>query len=208
MFISLNQSIMNKAHPIGTVYQNVADNTNPYTLFGVGTWQRVTGKYLRAMTDPEGSGATALNPKMGGTNSINIDWQHNHGNTNNISGAPNTNYTSTPKNSGADYPNVSTIGNHAHSVRLGWAIPSSGYRIRTTTALELGAVSGSYTGSTVVVDNPLSNVSGDSGSHTHSMPHDHLMTHYHTTNNAGTQTSSVKTIEPEWVGTYSWIRVL
>lgn len=60
--------------PIGTVYQNVTDPTNPATLLGVGTWERITDKFLVS----RGSAFTST----GGATSYSLTYanipQHQH----------------------------------------------------------------------------------------------------------------------------------
>ena len=92
-------------YPVGTVYQNKTDGTNPGTLFGFGTWVQITDRFLiaRGSTyhgDANGQGGSATytlsesnipahNHAMGGPNNdqtsgepaniISIDISHNHG---------------------------------------------------------------------------------------------------------------------------------
>lgn len=39
--------------PIGSHYSNETDDTNPATLFGFGTWQRVQGKFIVGVDDSD-----------------------------------------------------------------------------------------------------------------------------------------------------------
>ena len=42
-------NILNKVYPVGSIYQNVSDATNPGTLFGVGHWTKIEDKFLAAL---------------------------------------------------------------------------------------------------------------------------------------------------------------
>ena len=39
-------STIDAVYPVGTIYQNASVDTNPSTLFGVGTWEKIEGKFL------------------------------------------------------------------------------------------------------------------------------------------------------------------
>lgn len=41
-------SIIDRIYPVGSIYQNKLNNTNPGTLFGIGTWVQITDKFLAA----------------------------------------------------------------------------------------------------------------------------------------------------------------
>ena len=49
--------IVNRLYPVGTYYWS-SNATNPATLFGVGTWERVKDKFLLAAGDTYAAGAT------------------------------------------------------------------------------------------------------------------------------------------------------
>lgn len=49
--------MLNKVYPVGAIYISTS-NTNPYTLFGVGTWEQITGKFLLASSDNHSAGTT------------------------------------------------------------------------------------------------------------------------------------------------------
>lgn len=41
-----NVNILNKVYPVGSIYQNMTDPTNPAVLFGIGTWVEVNDRFL------------------------------------------------------------------------------------------------------------------------------------------------------------------
>ena len=45
-------TILKAVYPIGTIYTNASNTNNPNTIFGVtiGTWQQITGRFLRSNT--------------------------------------------------------------------------------------------------------------------------------------------------------------
>ena len=38
--VNLNEKTIENTYPVGSIYMNASDNTNPATLLGVGTWER------------------------------------------------------------------------------------------------------------------------------------------------------------------------
>lgn len=50
--------ILDVTYPVGTIYQNGSVNTNPSTLFGVGTWEKIEGKFLYGTATGTSLGST------------------------------------------------------------------------------------------------------------------------------------------------------
>ena len=72
-------------YPVGSIYMSV-NNTNPATLFGFGTWERITGGFMYGCVDSYGIGngtGTSTGASTGNTGSttltINQMPAHNHG---------------------------------------------------------------------------------------------------------------------------------
>ena len=75
-------NIFNSLYPIGTIYQNATDSTNPATLFGVGTWVSLApGKVLVGL-DPTDTDFNAAG-KEGGSKDVTLTGAnhapHTHG---------------------------------------------------------------------------------------------------------------------------------
>lgn len=64
--MSLTKQILRLAYPVGSVYVNVSDSTNPATLLGFGTWERLSGRFLLGATDNGSSGASQAAGRTGG----------------------------------------------------------------------------------------------------------------------------------------------
>lgn len=45
-------------YPVGSIYMNTSDNTNPGTLFGFGTWEKIEGRFLLGSSSSHQIGAT------------------------------------------------------------------------------------------------------------------------------------------------------
>lgn len=60
---SVFQTIMDKSHPIGSYYWS-DDSTDPYEVFGIGTWQRVTDTFMYAISDNETPGVKKTTSTM------------------------------------------------------------------------------------------------------------------------------------------------
>jgi len=217
LYDSLNQSIMNKSHPVGYVYMNALNDTDPYTLFGVGTWQKIEGAYPRGMKFGDTLDGTV---KYTGKLGLNNLPEHNHGNTNNITSAPNGSYTSNAMNSGASAQTTSAESSHKHPDRL-FFTNEAGSRLAGVVLLGTGGVNTDITNissstnnrnklvinDTVPANDTYANSRNMPGTaHTHTLSHDHLMTHIHATNNAGS--ANPDSINPDHILTSMWIRVL
>ena len=62
---SIEQAILSKAYPVGTIYQNKTNPTNPATLFGFGTWQKITDAFLACAS---ANSYSDVEPKYNGSN--------------------------------------------------------------------------------------------------------------------------------------------
>ena len=69
---AIQSSILQAAYPVGAIYMSTV-STSPATLFGFGTWERITGKFLLAATDNGSSGASQAAGNTGGSAT------HSHG---------------------------------------------------------------------------------------------------------------------------------
>ena len=45
-------------YPVGSIYMNTSDNTNPGTLFGFGTWEKIEGRFLLGSSSSHQIGVT------------------------------------------------------------------------------------------------------------------------------------------------------
>lgn len=115
-------STIDAVYPVGTIYQNAAVDTNPSTLFGVGTWEKIEGKFLYGTVTGIALGSTGGAPTVT-LNSGNIP-RHNHDVINST-------------NASAD---LTTHSNSGHAHRIANYImdviynPGSGYVIPTFSA--------------------------------------------------------------------------
>lgn len=50
---------MQALYPVGSIYSNISDSTNPATLFGFGTWVAITGKVVVGLDSGDASFDTA-----------------------------------------------------------------------------------------------------------------------------------------------------
>lgn len=75
-------AVIDEVYPVGAIYVSVSP-TSPATLFGVGTWERITGRFLLAATDEGESGAEQAAGRTGGeashTLTLNEMPSHTHG---------------------------------------------------------------------------------------------------------------------------------
>lgn len=78
---------MESVYPVGATYIST-NSTNPATLFGFGTWERIEGKFLLGATDGgTGSGASYIAGATGGAATVTLTAAqsglpaHNHGTT-------------------------------------------------------------------------------------------------------------------------------
>ena len=91
--------MMQLEHPVGSVYFTLTD-TNPSTILGVGTWQKIgTGYKLGIVGSVKDKNGTAHNTVAG--NNTDGEWTH----ANSVAEIPSHNH-------GAS---CSTVGNHAHA---------------------------------------------------------------------------------------------
>lgn len=73
--------VLNKFYPVGSLYFNASNNTNPGSLLGFGTWVAVPGQFIAgydaSQTEFNAAGAT------GGEKTHTLSWDempaHNHG---------------------------------------------------------------------------------------------------------------------------------
>jgi hypothetical protein len=52
------EKLINLIYPVGSVYQNALVQTDPNVLFGVGTWERITGRFLYGVSATDTLGVT------------------------------------------------------------------------------------------------------------------------------------------------------
>ena len=182
-------NILNKVYPVGSIYQNISDSTNPAVLFGIGTWEQITDKFLAC------KGSTFVTDG-GGTYTLteaNIPL-HNHGG---YTGNSYTGITAT-ENLDASAAGVSIFDpGHVHEyIHAFGGAPYFG-----VPAGEGGA--GFYWGS----DNygSSTNYTGITATHYHA----HSITdkqHTHTISNYGWATPTAIDIVPKYQAVYTWKR--
>lgn len=49
---------LSQVYPVGSIYMSTS-STSPATLFGIGTWERITGRFLLAATDGGAAGGNS-----------------------------------------------------------------------------------------------------------------------------------------------------
>ena len=109
--------------PIGTVYQNMTDSTNPATLLGVGTWAQVTDRFLIA----RGSTYTGTGGASTVTLNVNHLPQHLHPLGGSTGGSKAELEVYHSHTHGASHDHTLTQTAHSHLVNLGGnvSIPST-----------------------------------------------------------------------------------
>ena len=81
-----NTDVLKAVYPVGAVYVSTVA-TSPATLFGFGTWERLTGRFLLAATDGGSSGASQAAGNTGGAATVTLTAAqsgvpaHSHGHT-------------------------------------------------------------------------------------------------------------------------------
>ena len=128
---ALNPSVFERMYPVGSIYINAADNTNPNTLFGFGTWEAYGAGRVIVGLDESQTEFNAVN-KTGGhkelqshshTGSTSTAGSHTHGVTKRFIqdiGGNSGNLKQTAGGAPMPWQNLSSIdmsaaGDHAHS---------------------------------------------------------------------------------------------
>lgn len=128
----LKQLIFEQIYPVGSVYMNANKSANPSEILGFGEWQRIAGKYIRAL----GTSETAM---TGGSDTITVAMlpSHNHSvniNTNSKGGHTHDLYCSgyDEESDGGNKNRFPTMKSNTSSAYLltasynGWNIEKSG----------------------------------------------------------------------------------
>lgn len=55
---ALKTAILQAVFPVGSIYTNINDSTNPATTFGFGTWERIQGQFILGASATHGAGTT------------------------------------------------------------------------------------------------------------------------------------------------------
>ena len=141
--------IANVMYPVGSIYTSVV-STSPATLFGIGTWEQIKGRFLYACEDA-GTGAIAA------------------GDT---GGAKTVSYTPAGTNSGGSVSShtltTTEIPSHNHTF-TGSAVTSGGISANHTHTGTSGNQSANHT-HTTTTGNPSANHTHAGPSHTHTGP--------------------------------------
>jgi len=179
---ALKAQIINTIYPVGAIYMSL-DNTNPGTLFGVGTWEQITDKFLVAA----GTYFTMSTP-TGGASSVTLQTAN----------LPSHNHSFTGSTVSTD-----SQGSHEHWFypKLQWqnsSVQSNGNVVRTASGWAPD-LAGNLSGSMTVNYNSLSQGTGYAGEHTHSI------TCGGTVGNTGSGTAF--SIIPPYQVVYIWKRV-
>ena len=179
---ALKAQIINTIYPVGAIYMSL-DNTNPGTLFGVGTWEQITDKFLVAA----GTYFTMSAP-TGGASSVTLQTAN----------LPSHNHSFTGSTVSTD-----SQGSHEHWFypKLQWqnsSVQSNGNVVRTSSGWAPD-LAGNLSGPMTVNYNSLSQGTGYAGEHTHSI------TCGGTVGNTGSGTAF--SIIPPYQVVYIWKRV-
>ena len=181
--------ILESVYPIGATYIST-NSTNPATLFGFGTWERIEGQFLLGATDEAaGSGASYLAGATGGAATVTLTAAqsglpaHNHGTsiTQPAFSTPSLSHTitqpafTTPKfthnitqpvikSSGYIANGITSSGGHTHTCK--------GFRNLPTSSTGNPVVAAAAVGSSGIENDPVKNTSiqNTSGTHTHNLP--------------------------------------
>ena len=79
--------ILKKIYPVGSIYCNYSDNTNPKTLLGFGTWKAIEGRFIIGVdktytVGTGGSSSVSLTVDNLPSHTHGMDHKHNRGNMN------------------------------------------------------------------------------------------------------------------------------
>lgn len=89
---AIKTAILQAVFPVGSIYTNINDSTNPATTFGFGTWERIQGQFILGASATAGAGSTGGNstvtlkaeniPALEGTitNGTGVVWAQNNAN--------------------------------------------------------------------------------------------------------------------------------
>lgn len=195
--------------PVGTVYQNKLDGTNPGTLFGFGTWIPITDKFLACRGDSLRPGGIIGNFSYQLTEA-NIPL-HNHGGSTgshdaNVSVRSNVTGINQTNSLTADQVGVSiNDGGHSHgSLQAVGGEPYLGYPLAGGAGFFWQNVGGS-------TDPAYSNISA-THDHIHSITdngHTHDIVdggHLHSISSYGQANPTAIVTVPEYVDVYTWYR--
>jgi len=130
-------NIFDLIYPVGSIYMSM-NNTNPATLFGVGTWEQLSGGFLYGAVNSTGTGngsgtSTGTNNGNTGSTTLTVDQipSHNHSISRGVSEVspgssqtPNTSwdtgfkfdYNLTTGNKGGGKGHTHTLNNHTHTI--------------------------------------------------------------------------------------------
>ena len=98
-------STIDAVYPVGTIYQNASVDTNPSTLFGVGTWEKIEGKFLYGTATGIALGSSGGAPTVT-LGVANMPSHYHSTNIGSTTGSISGGITSTAKNwNGASYIN-------------------------------------------------------------------------------------------------------
>ena len=185
-------NILNKVYPIGSIYQNKSDATNPSVLFGIGHWTQITDVFLCAI-------GTTLNNQWAGnfnyTLSENNIPQHNHG------GLVGGNYATIVNSDNiANSTDTSTTGitaKHPHMHPM-WNRNDLGVEYHF--GVEYGLC---------VYGNASTEYADPEGVTITDYGHRHVITqqpHQHTISNYGSATPTAINTTPPYLAVYTWYR--
>lgn len=202
-------SIIDRIYPVGSIYQNKLNSTNPGTLFGIGTWVQITDKFLAARGDSLRSGGIIGNFYYQ-LSEANIPL-HNHGGSTgshdaNVSVRSNTTGINQTNSLAGAAVNVSiTDGGHSHgALQAAGGTPYEGYPQAGGTGFFWYNAGGS-------TDPAVSNISA-THDHLHSITdngHTHDIVdggHLHSIAFYGQANPTAIVTVPEYVDVYTWYR--
>ena len=96
---AVKTTIMQAVFPVGSIYTNVSDSTNPATTLGFGTWERVQGQFI------VGASATIAAGSTGGeaTHTLTVDEMPSHQHDNILLTSHVVGWSANQKQSGNSY---------------------------------------------------------------------------------------------------------
>lgn len=208
---TLNYVTLQAVYPVGAIYMSTVA-TDPATLFGFGTWERITGKFLLGATDNGSSGASQAAGNTGGAATVTLTAAQ--------SGVPAHAHGLNSHKHKYDKANSSvTGGSHAHGLSAGYAhLSSSGsyirFRYKDVTDWKAqwqvpGSASGSANTSNVGDGTTLGGNTDSSSSHSHTLAYtstDSGAASGNTANNTAADASSAHENMPPYLSVYVWKR--
>lgn len=202
----LFKEMMKKLYPVGAIYIST-DNTNPATLFGFGTWEKIEGRFIL------GSSSTYAVNKTGGSETVTLttDQIPSHSHTVTINNGGSHSHKGTAANGGSHSHTGSSDNTGAHTHTRGSmditgsfdATDNSGWDEYATGAFSVESIGSGDEGNhggelkryTLTASNAWTGATSSSGAHKHTITINDGGSHSHTiTVNSGGSHSHTGTV--------------